>query len=138
MVIPGIVGITPVDDENTALGQLERSGRDEVWGLTIRDGHECGQQSSVIQTHMEFDRPLGGLIPRPGKDAQAEIDRGGIERAELVLEAEAMSWRRPLATGEKFAEQGLVEGAGLLLIDPGQRRPADGMDAEMVELSALS
>ena len=41
-----------------------------------------------IQQRVQLDRRLGRAERRPGKDRQAQIDRGGIERVDGVLEIE--------------------------------------------------
>ncbi len=105
--------------------------------LAVGDGQECGKQAIVIQADMQFYRALGGAESGPGKDTEAEIDCRGIERIELVPEAEAMAGSTCLALGEEFSGQLFVQRVGLLFVNPGQGRAAHGGDSQVVELGSL-
>ena len=109
LVIPAVIGIAAINDEDAALGQLQGTRGGDVMGLAIGDGHERRQQAAVIQADMQFDSALGGAEPGPGKDAETQIDGGGIQGIQFVLEPEAMTRCETLASGEQLGEQGFVK-----------------------------
>jgi hypothetical protein len=45
----------------------------------------------MVQVQMKFDRPFGPSEAWPVKHAQAQIDRGGVQSDQLVLEPELLS-----------------------------------------------
>ena len=82
---------------------------------------------------MQLHRPLAERVLRPGKDLQRQIDEGGIDRVELVLEAEAVVRRQRPALRQEPVEQRRIEGVGLLLVDARQRRSRHRLHAQMIE-----
>ncbi len=56
---------------------------------------------------MEFDRRLGALERRPGEQREAEIDGGGVERVNGLVEIDAEAVTDIQASGD--ADQGLGE-----------------------------
>lgn len=106
-------------------------------GLAIGDAYEAGQHAAVIKTDMEFHGTLGGAELRPGKQRQAQVNRGGVQRIQLVTEPEAMTRRLLLTSGQQFMEQGLIKRMRLSLVDSGQRGTAHLSAAQVVELADL-
>lgn len=120
LVIPGVIGVTAIDDENAVLGQPHGARGGDVVALAVGDVHERRQQAVMIQANVQFDGALHGAEPGPGKNAEAQANRRGVEGVELVLESEAMARRAALAACQQLGEQPCVQGTGLLLVDPGQ------------------
>jgi len=87
---------------------------------------------------VKLDGPLGLMKVSPGKKIQAEVNHGGVQGIELVLEAEFVLGGYGLTPMKELFEKSLVKGPGLLFVDPGQGGPADPKAAEVVELSGLS
>ena len=59
--------------------------------LPVADEDEGRDIPAQIQQRVQLDSRLGRAEGRPGKDRQAQIDRGGIERVDGVLEIESSS-----------------------------------------------
>ena len=51
-----------------------------------RDVNRAGDQFQRIELGVDFDGRLGGAKPRPGKHAQARIDRRGVERINRLIQ----------------------------------------------------
>ena len=75
------------DVDGTGLGQqrIENIG---VMQLAVADEDEGRDIAPQIQERVQLDRRFGRAERRPGKDREAQIDRGGIERVDGVLEIE--------------------------------------------------
>jgi len=69
---------------------------------------------------VELHRSLGPAVRGPVKERSAELDEGGIETEELVLEAELLPWGDGLALVEELVKNLLVELPGPLLIGIGK------------------
>ena len=54
------------------------------------DDRKARQIAVVIEQQMQLDRPLGGAEFRPIVHREAQIDHGGIQTYQLVLEAELL------------------------------------------------
>jgi len=56
--------------------------------LAVGDDPIAGQQAVVIEHQMQLDDSLGAAELRPVEDRGAQLDGGGVDRQQLVLEAE--------------------------------------------------
>lgn len=54
--------------------------------LGITHDHECRKGAAVVVQVMQFDSSFSLAEFRPGKDAEAEVNHGRIQRHERVLE----------------------------------------------------
>ena len=68
--------------------------RPDLWGARVSndpglpdlaDQHVGGQVIVVVQQDVGFDAAFGAAKLRPGKQAEAQTDGGGIERQQFVL-----------------------------------------------------
>jgi len=89
----------------------------------------------VVQQQMQFDGPLGPPEAGPVEHRQAEIDRGGVQADQLVLESELLpcSHLHPTAL-EELEEDLFIKLPGAMLVGIGQGGPAGSGDAQMLEL----
>src|SRR5699024_9436127 len=104
----------------------------------VGDGDKLRQHAGVVETDMELDCSLALLRMRPGKDLKTQIDGRGVKRIELVLEPEAVSRRKLLATRPQLVEKRLEQLMRLILVDSGETRAAHPPQTEVVELAQLS
>ncbi len=64
---------------------LQQAGLDFMH-RPLGDVRKAGEVAVVIQHQMKFDGSFGGSKLRPVKDAQAEVNDGGINAVQLILE----------------------------------------------------
>ena len=88
-----------------------------------RDMDRGGNRSAQIQQRIDFDRRLGRAEMRPRKDAQAQIDRRGVERVNGLIELHAKGIARvkPPGFGNKMPGQIGVHLPRAMLIGVSQR-----------------
>ena len=91
--------------------------------FAVCEVQEFGQIAIAIQPHMQLDGPLGLAECGPWKNREAQIDNRGIEEIQLAVELEAVPGRELAALLEQLVEDRLVQGSGLLFIDPGKGWP---------------
>jgi hypothetical protein len=136
----GEIDIAAVHDiEGAGLGDefVEHPG---IVPSGVGDVYEGGDVAAQIEQGMEFDRRLGALERRPGEQRQAEIDGGGVERIDGLVEIDAEAVIDVEASGD--ADQGLGE-VGMdapvaLLVGVGQGAARHiAPDTHVVELGVL-
>ena len=88
--------------------------------FAVCEVQEFGQIAIAIQPHMQLDGPLGLAECGPWKNRETQIDNRGIEEIQLAVEPEAVPGRELTALLEQLVEDRLVQGSGLLFIDPGK------------------
>jgi hypothetical protein len=104
----GIVGIAPIIDDNGSRSELQSLGNLHIRNLSRGDPDKLGKIPIVIQKQMEFDCPFGPSEPCPVIDAQAQIDRGGVETDQFVLKPELLSPSDLYPTSFKQLEEDLL------------------------------
>jgi hypothetical protein len=76
----------------------------------------------VIQREVQLHGPFGPPERRPGEDLGAQVDHTGVDRQQLVLEAELLLRADGgLAAPEELAEDLLVELPGAMFVRIGER-----------------
>ena len=87
---------------------------------------------------MQLDRPLGRseIGPREGREAQ--LDGGGIERIQRVLETKLVAGRDPLATSQQRPKQGLAQRIRLVPVDARQAGAGQFDAAQVIKPMRLS
>jgi hypothetical protein len=81
---------------------------------------------------MEFNRPLRPPKPCPVKNAQAQINRGGIQTDQFVLKPKLLSFSDlHSAAFEKLEKNLLIQFPGPMSIGIGQRGAIGGSDSQM-------
>ncbi len=78
----------------------------------LGNGNKGGQIAVMVEQGVDLDPGLGLSEPGPGKEAQAEADRGRVQGEELVFEPELLFGSNGLTMTVDMPEQGLEEGAG--------------------------
>ena len=94
------------DVESSRLGQQNIEDVDIVQ-LAVGDMDEGGDVASQIQQGMELDGRLGGAKVRPRKDRQAQVDGGGVESVDRIVEIKSQFLVGMEGTGD--TDQGLGE-----------------------------
>lgn len=103
--------------------------------LPLRDHGKRRKVPIMVQKQMQFDGPLGPSETGPVEHRQAEIDRGGVEADQLLLEPELL-FPSPLhpATLQRLEEDLFIKLPGAMLVAIGQGGAAGSGDAQMLEL----
>ena len=84
---------------------------------------------------MQLHRPFGAPKHRPGKHVRTQIDDGGIQTEQLVLESERLRAGDLATPRQHLVEHDLIERPGAVGIGVGERRPRRRRDPEMRELA---
>ena len=124
-------------NEDATDRKRQRAGHGDIALLAVGDGGETRNQAVIVKPGMDLHGPFGVTELRPGEHTKTQVEDGGIEGDEFVLETKAVARGRCLAAGKQFVEQRLIEFPRLLLVAPGQRRTCDRDTAEVVEFGGL-
>jgi hypothetical protein len=90
----------------------------------------------MIQKQMQFDSPLGSAEFGPVKEADTEINDGGIQTDQFILKPEFLSdLDLTLAPFEELHKDSLVELPGSVLIGISQSRTTGSTDAQMFQFA---
>ena len=104
------------------------------------DVNECGDVAAQVEERVQLDGRLGLPEPRPRKERQAQVDRGGIERVDRVVEIEAVAFlviQAPRRVDEVLRERG-VEPPVPDAVGVGKRVSRHAAaDAHVIELARL-
>ena len=116
-----VVGIAPVIDHNGSRSKIQLLGHFHICKLSLGDEGEFGEVPIVIQNQMKFDGSLGPAKPCPVKNAQAQINRGGIQTDQFVLKPKLppLSTLHPTAF-EQFEKNLLIQFPWPMFIGIGQ------------------
>lgn len=74
------------------------------------DVNECGDVAAQVKERVQLDGRLGLPEPRPGKEGQAQVDGGGIDRVDRVVEIQAVAFlmiQAPRRVDEVLRERGV-------------------------------
>ena len=117
------VTVAPVHSDNAAGGKDERVAAGDIGSLAIGDHSEVRQISVVVQQEVDLNGAFGLTEIRPWKQAETEVDSGGVEAEQLVLEAELLIFAGALAAAEvPQMEKGiLIKLPGTVGIGVGER-----------------
>jgi hypothetical protein len=90
----------------------------------------------MVQEQMKFDRPFGPSEACPVKHAQAQINRGGVETNQFVLEPELLpsSYLHPTAF-EQLEKNLLIKLPGTMLVGIGEGGSLGGGDSQMFQFA---
>ena len=75
----GEIDITPIHDVETASLENDLIEDIDIVELAVRDMNESRDVAPQTEERMEFDRPFALAKTRPGKERQAQVDRGRVE-----------------------------------------------------------
>src|SRR3989338_3531428 len=100
----------------------------------IGDLNQVRNLAADVEGGMELDGPFLGAEPRPGKQRQTKIDRGGINRTQIVLKGEARGCpgTEGSALLQELVEEGFVNLERALLIGLRQRGACCGLQPQVV------
>jgi hypothetical protein len=133
---PGVVGVPPVHHHDGAGVEAQGAGHPHVMPLSLGDDHHAGEVAVVVQQTVQFDGAFGPAELGPVEEGRAQVDDGGVQAHQLVLEPE-----RPPALGQGLTarqerlEHGAIELPRAMLVRIGQRGAARGRDAQVLELA---
>jgi len=103
------VTVSPVHSDDAASRKCKMVGRGDIGGLAIGDHGEVRQIAIVVKEQMELNGALGLAEISPGKHAETEVDYGGIEAEQLILEAKLFLFTGALAVAEiSQMEEGIL------------------------------
>ena len=108
-----------------------------IVGFPVGNPHETGDVAAQVQERVQLYRPFVATKLRPGKQAQAEVDRRTVESVDRLLQIHAERFvgiEFPRPTDQHLSEIGedvpVVSAVGI-----GQRAPRDlAAEARMIEL----
>ena len=155
------VGAPPDDEEGGGLGQAMEAGEIDIAAVHDVEGAGLGGQfvehpgivpagagdvdesrdvAAQIEQRMKLDGGLGALERGPGEQGEAEIDGGGVERVDGVVEIDAeavLGIERARDADQAFSEVGVdAPVARLVGVGEGAARYI-APDAHVVELGVL-
>ena len=133
------VTVASVHNDDAARGKGEMVGGGDIGSLAIGDHSEVWQIAVVVQKQMELNGTFGLTEVSPGKQAETEVDGGGVEAEQLVLEAKPLLFARALAAAEvpQMKEGLLIELPGTVGIGVGKRALGGGStQSQVTELTA--
>ena len=81
-----VVIVASVIDHDGARGKMHLVSGLDVIHLALGDGAETRQIAIMIKHQMQFDCTFGSAELRPVIQRQAQVDHGGVEAHQLVLE----------------------------------------------------
>lgn len=134
---PTVGDVGAVTGNDAAARQAQSFGPVDVRRLTLSECHEGRQVATMVQTHVEFDGPLGGAESGPWEEFQAEVNDGCIQGIEPVLKAEPVLRSDHLASSKKSVKDLFVKEIGLLFVDSSQIGSGEAPTAKVIELVPL-
>lgn len=107
---PGVVHVAPVDDQDGPGSERQGLRHRHLVPRAFGDQGIRGQVALMVEQEMELHRPLRPAEGGPVKERGAEIDDGGVQAQQRVLEPEpASSFRHGVAAPEQVEEDLLVQ-----------------------------
>lgn len=85
----GEVLLAPIDDAEGAGLELQHVQHGDVMEAAIADVHEGWDGATQVQQRVHLDRGLGGSERRPVEQAQAQVDGGGVQAVNGVVQFHA-------------------------------------------------
>jgi len=82
------VEVGPVHDVEGAGFGDERVEHADVVGPRLGDMHERGDAAAQVEERVQLDAGLGGAEQGPREQGEAQVDGGGVERVDGVVEVE--------------------------------------------------
>ena len=117
---PVVVVVAAIKDHDGSRLEAQRAGDAALMHAAFAEDGIAGQQALMIEQKMQLDRALAAPVLRPVEDRGAELDQRGIEREQLVLEAEAVAAGHLAATPEKLIKDAAIKLPGTMLVGVGQ------------------
>src|SRR6266403_526751 len=121
--------------------QFKGSGNRHIVHLAGGDHAKARQIAVVIEQQVQLDRTLGRAKLRPIVHLQTQVDHGGIQAHQFVLEAELLRPLRPgqrqlgLKACEQHVKHILIQLPGSMLVHVRQGRSGERFNAQMRELA---
>jgi hypothetical protein len=136
----GEIEIAAIDNNDRPGGPLDHIEDIDVVHFARGDVHEYRDGAAQIDDGVGFDGCLGGTKVRPGKECQAQIDRGGIHGIQGFLESQAGLFA--LMQFDRYGNQAMAKGFEQLPLAPlvgiGQGGARDlAANADVIELGAM-
>jgi len=134
---PGEIHKGPVHHDNGKRGKFQELGHSEVGNPGGGDLDKGRNVAVVIQKRVELDTALGSAKLGPRKQRQAQIDHGGIQGKELVLEAELFPRSTGSALGVLVGKERPKERCWSLVVGIRKGCPLHHLHPQMVELCPM-
>ena len=128
------VTVSPVHSDDTACGKRKEAGGDDIGSFAIGDHGEVRQIAVVVEQQVELNGAFGLTEISPGKHAQTEVNDGGVDTEQLVLEAKLLLFARALAAAEvpQMKESILIKLPWSVGVSVGKRTPGGGGEQSQV------
>ena len=100
----------------------------DVVGFALRNVDETGNVAAEIEERMKFDGGLAAAKVGPGKERQAQVDGGGVERVDGVVQSDAerlVGIQRP-GLGDEDVSEVVIDAPVVDAVGVGQRAPRNG------------
>ena len=133
------VTVASVHSDDAAGGKCKMASGDYIGSLAISDYGEVWQIAVMVQQQVELNGTFGLAEVSPGKQAETEVDGGGVEAEQLVLEAKLLLFARALAAAEvqQMKEGLLIKLPGTVGIGIGKSALGRGStQSQVTELAA--
>jgi hypothetical protein len=133
------VTVSPIHSDDAASGECKMASGGDVGSLAIGDHSEVGQIAVVIQQQVKLNGTFGLTEVSPRKQAKTEVDGGGVEAEQLILEAKLLLFARALAAAEvpQMKESILIKLPGTVGIGVGKCALGRGSaQSQVTELAA--
>src|SRR5438552_9408496 len=83
------MNVTAIQDVERARFQAQAIELTDIADAAVRDLDNGGNVAVQVQHGVQFNSPFGALKRSPGEQGQAEIDGGGIQRVDRLIEVQA-------------------------------------------------
>lgn len=113
------------------------TGDRQVVGQPIGHHQEIGEMAAVVQLAMELDGPFLFTKAGPVEDTQAEIDGGGVEGKERIVETKLMTGSHRLGPVKKRIEERFKQGRRTALQGVGQSGAGHRRKAQVIETKTM-
>jgi len=87
----------------------------------------------MVQPGVELDSALGAAEAGPGEPRDTQLDDGGVQAVEFVVELELVLGRPRLTRPVHFLEEGLIKGGRAAVIRLGKSGAGHGFGAQVVK-----
>jgi len=131
--------VAPIHNHDAACGNGEMAGGGDISSLAIGDHGEVRQIAVVVKQQVELNGAFGLTEVSPRKQAETEVDDGGVEAEQPVPEAKHLLFTRAVAAAEvsQMKEGILIELPGTVGIGIGKRAlGGGGAQSQVTELTA--
>lgn len=114
------------------LREVDLLHRCAVMDFPVGELDQIGNLAAYVEGCVEFDGTFGRAKLRPGEEAEAEIDGGGIDGSQFVLKGEGSLRSKNLALLQHRVEEGFVDLGRTMRVGVGNRGTGDRGESEVI------